>query len=97
MIKTPDRRKSDVLIGRIDERLLALDKSFSSHETEDHNRFELVFCHMKDRFDKIDIKLDTLWDQSNRSQGAFGVSRLLAGAIWAIVVLVVSWVMNRGA
>lgn len=99
-----NRRKDDVLIGRIDERLKGLDRSFEAHEKEDHNRFELAFGHIKDvldkvelRFDKIDKKLEVLWDQSNQNQGAFGASRLVAGALWALVVLAASWFMNRGS
>lgn len=90
-----NRRKDDVLIGRIDERLKSLDRSFSQHEVEDHNRFELVFGHMKDRFDKIDNKLETLWDLKNSQAGAFSVSRLAGGGIWAIIVLMIDWAMRR--
>lgn len=97
-----DRRKEDVLIGRIDERLLGLDRSFTAHEREDHERFELAFKHMSDqfdrvgnRFDKIDKKLDTLWDQSQRNHGAFSASRVAAGCIWGLAVIAVNWFLTR--
>lgn len=92
---TQNRRQDDVLIGRIDERLKGLDKSFGDHIEEDRLRFELVFSHMKDRFDKIDKKLETLWDQNNRSQGAFGAGRMVAGAMWAVAAVVASYFINR--
>lgn len=91
----PNRRREDVLIGRIDERLISLDRSFVAHEVEDHQRFELVFGHMKDRFDKIDKKLDVLWDQSNQNKGMFTVSKLVAGSIWGIIVLVAGYFVNQ--
>lgn len=91
-----DRRKDDVLIGRMDERLMNLNRAFLDHEKEDHARFELVFGHMKDRFDKVDKKLDTLWDQSQRAKGAFGASRLLGGAAWATIVLAIDWIIHKG-
>lgn len=97
-----NRRKDDVLIGRIDERLLALDRSFTAHEIEDHARFELAFKHMSDafdkmdnRFDKIDKKLEVLWDQSQRSQGVFSASRIIAGAAWGSIVLAINWFLMR--
>lgn len=91
-----DRRKGDELLSRMDERLKGLDESFKAHVIEDHARFELVFRHMKERFDKIDHKLDTLWDQSNRNQGAFGASRLMAGFAWAALVLAANYFINKG-
>lgn len=91
-----NRRKDDVLIGRMEERVDGLVYSFRTHETADHERFELVFSHMKDRFDKIDAKLETLWDTNNKNQGAFGASRLVASGVWATVVLAASWFINRG-
>lgn len=101
---TQNRRKEDVLIARIDERLLGLDRSFINHEVEDHARFELVFKHMSDRFDKIDLqfekvdkKLGTLWDQANNNKGAFSVGRLAANGVWGVIVLAVSYFINRGA
>lgn len=99
---TPNRRKDDVLIGRIDERLLGLDRSFTAHEVEDHARFELVFGHMKDSFDKMDkrfdtinTKLDTLWDLKNSQAGAFSASRIAASIVWGAVVIVASWFVNN--
>lgn len=92
---SPIKDEWRVLVGRIDERLIGLDRSFTAHEIEDHARFELVFDHMKDRFDKIDKKLEILWDQNNRNQGAFGASRLIAGAAWAAIVLAASWFMQK--
>lgn len=90
-----NRRKDDVLIGRIDERLLGLDRSFTAHEIEDHARFEMVFSHMKDRFDKIDKKLDTLWDQSQRNDGAFSASRVAVGCVWGLAIIVVNWFLTK--
>lgn len=89
-----DRRKNDILIGRIDERLINLDRSFTSHEEEDHARFELVFSHMKERFDKIDNKLELLWDEKNLRKGAFTASSIGASSLWAIVVLVAGYFIN---
>lgn len=101
-MRQPNRRKDDVLIGRIDERLLGLDRSFLAHEVEDHARFELVFGHMKDsfdkmekRFDKIDTKLGILWDQNNSTRGAFSASRVAMGALWAVIVLATTWFIQR--
>lgn len=97
-----NRRKEDDLLGRVDERLKALDRSFSSHEVEDHARFELVFNHMKDsfdkmdrRFDSVDAKLGTLWDLKNSQSGAFGASKLLVNGIWGIIVIAISWFVNN--
>lgn len=90
-----NRRKDDDLIGRIDERLKGLDRSFTAHEVEDHARFELVFGHMKDRFDKIDRKLETLWDLKNSQAGMFGASRLIAGSLWAVLVLAIDFMIRK--
>lgn len=93
--KQYSRRKEDVLIGRIDERLKGLDRSFTNHEVEDHARFELVFGHMKDRFDKIDAKLETLWDLKNSQAGVLSASKFLAGAVGGCIVLAADWFMRR--
>lgn len=102
MIQPTNRRKDDALIGRIDERLIGLSKSFDDHQEDDRDKFEVAFKHMSDgfdkmddRFDKIDIKLGTLWDQSNSNKGAFGASRLFAGFAWAVVVLVANHFITR--
>lgn len=97
-----NRRKDDELIGRIDERLKGLSGSFLNHEIDDRNRFELVFGHMKDsfdkldkRFDKIDEKLNTLWDLKNSQAGIFSVSRLIGGGVWAAMVITVDFLMRK--
>lgn len=90
-----NRRNGDALMSRIDERLNGLVDSFKSHEGEDGQRFNLVFSQMKEGFDKIDKKLDILWDASNQNKGMFTASKLIAGSVWAIVVLAASWFMQR--
>jgi len=97
-----NRRKDDVLMGRIDERLKGLDRSFVAHEVEDHARFELVFSHMKESFDKMDKRFDTvdhrlgtLWDLKNSQSGAFSAGRLVAGAVWGFIVVAASWFVNN--
>ena len=90
-----NRRNGDALMSRIDERLNGLVDSFRSHEGEDRRRFELVFSQMKDGFDKIENKLDILWDASNQNKGMFTASKLIVGSVWAIVVLAASWLMQK--
>ena len=81
-------------LARIDERTQAHTLAFALHVKDDSDRFEKVFSLMSNRFDKLDIKMATLWDESNRRRGGFTAAKLLTGGAWAAIVLAASWLMN---
>ena len=84
-------------LARIDERTQAHTIAFALHVKEDAERFDRVFHLVSERFDKLDGKLSMLWDDKNKRSGAFNASKLLTGGIWAVIVLAVSWFINKGA
>lgn len=94
--------ESDSLkIARIDQKVISLSEWTKAHEYDDAERFERTFSYVKEgfgkiekRFDDIDKKLDTLWDDKNQRTGAFNASRLSIGALWAILVLAADWLVN---
>lgn len=79
------------VLARIDERTKAQGGVMEAHIKEDSERFERVFAYLGKRFDKIDEKLDTLWDENNQRKGAFTASRLMAAGVWAAIVLLIGY------
>lgn len=78
-------------LERMDERTQYMTKSLDSHVEEDNRRFERIFNYVKDRFDGLEEKIDTLWDEKNQRSGAIRASQLITGGAWAIAAVVASW------
>jgi hypothetical protein len=74
-------------LARIDERTQALTASLALHVKDDAEKFEKVFSVVGKRFDKIDEKLDTLWDEKTARKGAMALSKVLTGGIYAAIAL----------
>ncbi len=94
----PPNNVDSLAIARIDERTRAQQASFDSHTKEDSEKFDRMFNYLTiqfdkvdDRFEKLDEKLGTLWDENNSRKGAFNASRLAGAGIWACVVLVAGY------
>lgn len=89
------------LLARIDERTQHLDKWKDEHSEEDKMRFDRTFAFVKDSFtklegrmEKMDKKLDTLWDTKNQQQGAYSASKIAGAGIWALIVIGVTQFIN---
>jgi hypothetical protein len=88
----PDMDNSDSnILARIDERTQAQSTTLAAHVKDDTEKFDKIFNFVSKRFDKIDAKLDTLWDEKNQRKGAFSASKLLTGGLWAAIVLAASY------
>lgn len=74
-------------LARIDERTSALTTSLAVHVKEDGDRFDKVFSFVSKRFDSIDSKLDTLWDEKNQRKGALVFSKMISGAVGGLIVI----------
>lgn len=83
-----DMKDSDSnTLARIDERTSAQTVAFALHVKDDSERFDKVFSFITKRFDKIDEKLDTLWDEKNQRKGAISFSKILSGGAYACIAL----------
>lgn len=78
---------------RVDQKVISIEKWAELHGNHDDVRFERNFNFVKEqfgkldaRFDKIDEKLDTLWDDKNRHEGAFGFGKWIAGCVGGLIV-----------
>lgn len=87
--------RDETLLARIDERTLNISEKLVAHIDEDGQRFDRVFGYVKERFDKMDTKLDTLWDDSNKSEGAFSTSKNAVAAVWSVVAIGISYWMTK--
>lgn len=88
-------------LARIEERGIHTKESLDIHIEDDGVRFERTFNYVKDafskmdeRFDTIDTKLGTLWDNNNRQEGAFGLGKWMAGLIGGAVVAGAEFLRN---
>lgn len=91
-----DMTQSDSnILARIDERTQAQTVAFALHVKEDSERFDKVFNFIGKRFDKIDEKLDTLWDEKNQRKGAIGFSKILSGGIYGCLALMAGYFGNE--
>lgn len=73
-------------LARVEEKVISIEKWNDNHAKEDTERFTRSFDYMKERFDKIDTKLDTLWDNKNKQDGAFHLGKIVAGGIGGLLV-----------
>lgn len=96
---TGDKQK----LARIDANVTNLDKSFGAHEKLDSERFDRVFnftkegfAKLENHFDKIEDRLDTLWDGKNRQEGAFGLGKIIAGSIGGFLVAIIDFLFYSG-
>lgn len=76
---------------------------FEATEKHSNERFERTFNFVKGSFDKIDgrfdkmeEKLGTLWDTKNKQEGAFGLSKILAGSVGGFLVLIADFIIGGG-
>ena len=86
-------------LARVDQKVISIEKWCESHGQHDDVRFERSFQFVKDgfskldtRFDKIDEKLDTLWDDKNRHDGAFSMGKLLSSGFYSVLALVAAFI-----
>jgi hypothetical protein len=91
-----------VKITRIDQKVLSMEAWQKQHTDEDNQReahtderFERIFNYIKERHDKTDEKLDTLWDNHNRQDGAMKFAGLVASMIGGIVGSVLTYLGIR--
>lgn len=73
-------------LARVEEKVTNIEKWNENHAKDDTERFNRMFEYMKERFDKTDKKLDTLWDNKNRQDGAFNLGKIVAGGIGGLLV-----------
>lgn len=83
-----------VRLARMEEKQDSMKEWAEAHEKKDDDYFGKTFKYMKERFDKVDTKLETLWDGKNRSEGAFSVGRLMAGGIGGILVAIIDYAVR---
>lgn len=95
---TPDDKGR---LERIDERTINMVRSLQEHVNEDLRRFDRLFGFTEDqfakmygRFDDMDKKMDTLWDDKNHRSGALAASRLIVVGTWAVVGLLAGLFMS---
>jgi len=94
-IKNDDNNSRAVLSIKIDN----LNANAERHEVEDNKRFDKIFNFTKESFEKIekqittlDVKLsekvNDLWDSKNKQEGAFGLSKWIAGGVGGLFAVV---------
>lgn len=87
----PNNKDDSAKIARIDQKVISLEDWTREHAKDDDDRFNRMFGFMKERFDKVDSKLETLWDSRNRQEGVFGVGKFIAGAVGGFLVAVLDY------
>lgn len=89
-----------VLLARVDQKVTNLDRNMEAHIAEDSQKFDRVFNFVKERFDTIENKIDDLmkdkveplWDNKNKQEGAFSLGRIVAGTVGGGLVAVLDLV-----
>lgn len=83
-------------LARVEEKVISIEKWNESHAKDDNDRFSRMFDYMKERFDKTDKKLDTLWDNKNKQDGAFNFGKIVAGGIGGLLVIAIEKISFLG-
>ncbi len=86
-----------------------LDRRAAEHEKNDTERFERTFSFVKgmkteilEAVGVVDSKIsplagrvNELWDEKNKREGAFGLSKLVAGAGGGVIVALIEWAAKK--
>ena len=88
-------KNESIKLAKIEVGMNNLSKWSDAHDELDTQRFDRTFNYVKERFDKIDEKLDTLWDTKNKQDGAFGMGKWIAGGVGGMVVAIIDFLINQ--
>ena len=90
-----------VKIARIDEKVINMGKWQEQHSRDDESReietnakFERVFNYIRERHDKTDAKIESLWDDKNQRKGALNLGRLVSSLIGGFIVIIAEFISN---
>lgn len=87
----------------------SLDRRAVDHERNDAERFERSFKFVQgmkeeilgavggisEKFDTLEEKVSALWDDKNKREGAFGLSKVLAGTLGGVIVAALDWIIKK--
>lgn len=86
-------------IASLEANFAAIDRRAMEHERSDAARFDQNFAYtkamkaeimggindLKDRFIEMETKVQTLWDDMNKREGAFGFGKFIAAAVGGVI------------
>lgn len=82
------------LLARIDERTSAQTQNFATHVKSNDEQFDNVFKFVTKGFDKVDVhldkidkRLDALYEDKNERKGAWNLSKIISGVAYAILAI----------
>lgn len=96
-------------LASIEANYIALDRRAEAHEHSDNDSFDTMLSFVmgmkkdilaaidntNDKVDALDTKVGTLWDDKNKREGAFGLSKLVAGTAGGLLVALMDWFVRK--
>lgn len=95
-------------LARIDQKVIGIENWQAQHTKEDDsrefghvNRNDKMLTAVKEgfdkidnRFDKIETKIATLWDDKNKASGVLGFSKIAGMGIWALIIIGINYFIS---
>lgn len=96
-------------IAILEANSINLDRRADAHERNDDDRFNrtLSFAmgmkteilaavgNVNEKVDTLSEKVSTLWDDKNKREGAFGLSKIMVGSAGGLIVAAIDWFVKK--